>query len=204
MEWSKGQAMIYKTLHRKQRSSNSNHTKNRRWIQVLLVWSSSCSTSSTSHVTLVTNPVISHEWGKNWIVIMTNRTYLWSFVTQMFRNGESSHGINLTTTKKQTKMEWNTFNIFILWICVIHIYKKMYSLYISDGFLDVFCKYSILYLFLTVQWSVFLKNRFSWYIYSYTDYQFTILKKASLENQNIWIFLGCENENSLSIKKTSQ
>jgi hypothetical protein len=32
---------------------------------------------------------------------MTNGTYLWSFVTQMFRNGESSHGIKLTTTKKE-------------------------------------------------------------------------------------------------------
>ena len=34
---------------------------------------SSCSTSDTHHVTLVTNPVISHEWGKFRIVIKTNK-----------------------------------------------------------------------------------------------------------------------------------
>ena len=28
-----------------------------------------------------------HEWGNNQIVITTNRTYMWSFVTQIFRNG---------------------------------------------------------------------------------------------------------------------
>jgi hypothetical protein len=43
------------------------------------MWHSSCY--------LVTNPVISHEWGKDRIVITTNGTYPWSFVTQIFRNG---------------------------------------------------------------------------------------------------------------------
>jgi hypothetical protein len=29
--------------------------------------------------------VLSHEWGKDWIVNMTNGTYPWSFLTQMWR-----------------------------------------------------------------------------------------------------------------------
>ena len=48
------------------RSSNTNTTKNRGWTQAFWGWvSSSCSTSGIHHVTLVTNPVISHEWGTN-------------------------------------------------------------------------------------------------------------------------------------------
>jgi hypothetical protein len=42
----------------------------------------------TRRVTLATNPVTSHEWGKDQIVITTNRTYPWSLVTQIFCNGE--------------------------------------------------------------------------------------------------------------------
>ena len=47
---------------------------------------SSCSTSDTCHVTLIANAVISREWGKDWIVVTTNRTYSLSFVTQIFCN----------------------------------------------------------------------------------------------------------------------
>ena len=49
---------------------------------------SSCSTSGTSHVNLLTNPVISHEWGKDREVFTTSGTYPWSFVTQIFHNGQ--------------------------------------------------------------------------------------------------------------------
>ena len=54
--------------------------------------SSSCSTSSTSGVNLVTNPVISREWGKDREVFTTSGTYPWSFVTQIYHNGQPSHG----------------------------------------------------------------------------------------------------------------
>ena len=54
--------------------------------------SSSCSTSCTSRVNLVTNPVTSHEWGKDPEVPTTNGTYPWSFVTQIFHYGQSWHG----------------------------------------------------------------------------------------------------------------
>ena len=53
---------------------------------------SSCSTSGTRRVNLVTNPVISHDSGKNREVFTTSGTYPWSFVTQVFHNGQPSHG----------------------------------------------------------------------------------------------------------------
>jgi hypothetical protein len=40
---------------------------------------SSCSTSGTRRVNLVTHPVISHEWGKDREVFTTSGTYPWSF-----------------------------------------------------------------------------------------------------------------------------
>ena len=52
----------------------------------------SCSTSGTCRVNLVTHPVISHEWRKDREVFTTSGTYPWSFVTQIFHNGQPSHG----------------------------------------------------------------------------------------------------------------
>ena len=52
----------------------------------------SCSTSGTSRVNLVTNPVISREWGRDQEVFTTSRTYPWSFVTQIFHNRQPSLG----------------------------------------------------------------------------------------------------------------
>jgi len=49
--------------------------------------SSSCSTCVTHRVTLVTKTVIIHKRGNDRIVITTNGTYPWSFVTQILRNG---------------------------------------------------------------------------------------------------------------------
>jgi hypothetical protein len=48
---------------------------------------SSCSTSGTRRVSLVINPVISREWGKDRGVLTTSGTYPWSFVTYIFCNG---------------------------------------------------------------------------------------------------------------------
>jgi hypothetical protein len=56
----------------------------------------SCSTSDTCHVNRVTNPDISHERGKDWEVLTTSGTYSWSFMTQIFHNGQPSRGGNLT------------------------------------------------------------------------------------------------------------
>ena len=54
--------------------------------------SSSCSTSDTRRVNLVTNTVISNERGKDREVFTTSGTYPWSFVTQIFHNGQPSRG----------------------------------------------------------------------------------------------------------------
>jgi hypothetical protein len=54
--------------------------------------SSSCSTSGTCRINLVTNPVISHEWEKDREVFSTSGTYPWSCVIQIFHSGQPSHG----------------------------------------------------------------------------------------------------------------
>jgi hypothetical protein len=63
---------------------------------------SSCSTSDTCRVT---NSVISHERGKERIVITKKRTYPWSFVTQIFRKGKPSHGGDRKTFEAMTSTE---------------------------------------------------------------------------------------------------
>ena len=52
---------------------------------------SSCSTNDTRHVNLATNPVISHERGKDREVFTTSETYPWSSMTQIFYNGQPSY-----------------------------------------------------------------------------------------------------------------
>ena len=64
--------------------------------------SSSCSTSDTRHVNLVTNPVISHERGKDREVFTTSGIYPWSFVTRIFHNGQPSHGDDRKTFEVMT------------------------------------------------------------------------------------------------------
>ena len=61
--------------------------------------SSSCSTSGTRRVNLVTHPVISHERGKDREVFTTSGTYPWSFVTQIFHNSQPSRGGDRKTFK---------------------------------------------------------------------------------------------------------
>jgi hypothetical protein len=64
--------------------------------------SSSCSTSNTRRVNLVTNPVISHERGKDREVFATSGTYPWSFVSQKFHKGQPSHGGDRKTFEVMT------------------------------------------------------------------------------------------------------
>ena len=49
--------------------------------------SSSFPKCGTHRVTLLTKPVISHQWGKERVVMMTNWTYLSSVVTKILRGG---------------------------------------------------------------------------------------------------------------------
>jgi hypothetical protein len=66
--------------------------------------SSSCSTSDTRCVNLVTNPVISHEWEKDREVFTTSGTYPWSFMTQIFHSGQPSHGGHRKTFEVMTSI----------------------------------------------------------------------------------------------------
>jgi hypothetical protein len=50
--------------------------------------SSSSSTNGSHRVTVVTNPVISHELGKDRKVFTTSGTYLGLFVTQIIRSDQ--------------------------------------------------------------------------------------------------------------------
>ena len=51
----------------------------------------SCSLSGTRIVNLVTNSVISHEWGKDRKVFATSGTYPRSYETHIFHSGQLSH-----------------------------------------------------------------------------------------------------------------
>jgi hypothetical protein len=63
---------------------------------------SSCSTSDTRRVNLVTTPVISHERGKDREVLATSGTYPLSFVTQIFHSGQPSRGGDRKTFEVMT------------------------------------------------------------------------------------------------------
>ena len=63
---------------------------------------SSCSNSGTHRFILVKNPVICHEWEKDRDVLTTSGTYPWSFVIQIFHNGQPSHGSDRKTFEVMT------------------------------------------------------------------------------------------------------
>ena len=64
--------------------------------------SSTWYTSGTRRVNLVTKAVICHEWGKDREVFTTGATYPWSFVTQIFHNGQPSHSGDQATLEVMT------------------------------------------------------------------------------------------------------
>ena len=96
----------------KQRSAKHTYkTKDRVTRTSLKTWgelmcfgkvSSSCSTSGTRRVNLVTNLVISHERGKDREVFTTSGTYPWSCVTQIFHNGQPRRGGDRKTFEVMT------------------------------------------------------------------------------------------------------
>ena len=63
--------------------------------------SSSCSTCGTHRVPPITNTVKSHEWGKDRIVIMTNRKFPWSFETRYTVNLVMVQAIKLYQRKNK-------------------------------------------------------------------------------------------------------
>ena len=66
--------------HRVCNKSNTTLTINRWWTHVLRKDSSSCSTSCTRHANLGSNPLKSHEWGKDREKFTTSGTYPWNSI----------------------------------------------------------------------------------------------------------------------------
>ena len=90
----KGQTLIYKKSHRKQKIDQHDLQKKENGGELMCSGriSSSWSAYGTHRANLVIMSMISHQWEKDRIVITTNGTHPWSFVTQILRNGQPSHG----------------------------------------------------------------------------------------------------------------
>jgi len=75
----------------------------------------SCSTCGTRGVILVTNQVISHEWGKDRTVSKKKVVYMWSFVKQIFCSGLPSHSSDRKTFERMASFTRNPlFSCFFL------------------------------------------------------------------------------------------
>ena len=83
----------------------------------------SCSISDTRRVNLVTNPVISHEWGKDREVLTTSETYPWSLVTQIFHNGQPSYGGDRKTFRKCSNSIIIFFHFINKQLCIILFHR---------------------------------------------------------------------------------
>ena len=100
--------------------------------------SSSYSTSCASRVTLVTSPMTSNEWWKDWIMITTNGTYL---LEQYFKCIFLRMNINIPVYEQGTR------NASIRNICVSDIVATLFvrinkQLFICGGFFVFFVCYS--------------------------------------------------------------
>jgi hypothetical protein len=88
----------------------------------------------------ITNPVLSQEWGKDQIVITTNETYPWSFVTQIFHSGQPSYDgdrkIFEVTKFNPATLYWSgcsheTEWSYMSYICVTGInFASIYTIYL--------------------------------------------------------------------------
>jgi hypothetical protein len=116
---------------KKKTTSNMNPTKNRSWSRGV---NSPCSTCGTNLVTTALNPVISREWGEDRIVITTNGTYPWSFVTIY------SIAVNqiMVATFKLAK-GWLQLNQFALQLSYNHNVLNMQNIYHTINIFYVLC-----------------------------------------------------------------
>jgi len=81
------ESIIYITLHRKLKIEHHESHKHMMWTQVLGKGKQFLLHMWHRRVTIVTNPVTSHEWGKDLIVNTTKGTNPLSFVAQICRSG---------------------------------------------------------------------------------------------------------------------
>jgi hypothetical protein len=85
--------------------------------------SKSCSTSDSRRVNLVTNPVISYEWGQDRELFTTSGTYLWLFVTQTgFLLARVSRSLALYVCFADRCLSFCTFSFGHCIVCSSSIY----------------------------------------------------------------------------------
>ena len=106
--------MICKTLHRK--------LKNMDLSRVQRKGKHFGSISDARPFTLVTSPLINHEWGKDRIVITTNGTYPWSFVIQIFRTGSPGPGCYRKTFEVTLTWQLESLGqVDSLWAAILYL-----------------------------------------------------------------------------------
>jgi hypothetical protein len=102
-----------------------------------------CFFAYTRRVNLVTYPVISHERGKDREVLTTSETYPWSFGTQIFRNGQPSHGGDRKIVEVMTShcicrvQPIIRLLINMLFIVCLFVWMVCVSVYLLDLFFSV-------------------------------------------------------------------
>ena len=116
-----------------------------------------CSTRGTRHVTLGTNPMISHEWGKDRGVLTTSGTYRWSIVTQIFRNGQPTHGGDRKTFEVMTSTQPIVFMNLLIFKGVLLLERRCPIEYLWK------CIYLFLWLYSHTQ---NVGNSFAYLVYS--------------------------------------
>ena len=98
----KGQTTIYKTYSKNKDQETRTPLRIGGQLRCSGRVVSSCYTSGTSRVSLLTNPVTILKRGKDRGVFTTSGTYPWPFVTQIFRNDQPSHGVDRKTIEVLT------------------------------------------------------------------------------------------------------
>ena len=150
---------------------------------------SSCSTSDTRCVNLVTNPVLSHEWGNDWEEFTTSGTYpghLWHRysirVNQVMvatvklskwwiqLNQEEPVSLYLYWAKSDTKMYWNLeFQITILYCILLEVCLEINIYHIMDQMIHVFPRDESKYYNQQSNGLLLKEHTYTWVTYLYTS-----------------------------------
>jgi hypothetical protein len=90
-----------------------------------------CSTCRTRRIILITNPLISHEWGQDRNVSKNDGSYRWLFVTQIFLTGLPSHGGDCKSFEVMTSTTWNSLSVPLLLAATLYeaIHDRTHKLY---------------------------------------------------------------------------
>ena len=123
--------------------------------------SRSCSTSDARRVTLVTNPVLSHEWRKDWKVLTRSRTYPWSWCRYLMLCTRHFSG-TIFIGYIQSKTIWNQNHVKVFESTKTKEHKSAKVTYTWGGGRGENLNFINNYIFW--KW-----NRIKWYLISTTD-----------------------------------